>query len=637
MVSLPSPDGLPVEAVARYDVFLSFTRTAPDAVAGMERIAEALTARGLRVFSGARTDDFDGVSATVTTALATSKVVLAAFPTRYAGQWELTAALLAAARFGDPRARVLVIDPGHGTGRPRPVELLDPPREPADYLRLASLVAARVAAVDRPLGAARRPGGAPLPPQVSNPRPFVGRYQQLWQVHSRLHATDLPRPDPQPAVMVTGLAGSGKTSLAARYAGLYRDAFPGGVFWIGPLGGPAARGDETGVLAEYTSQLRNLAADRLGLDVSVVEPEKLRLMVADTLRANGKHTLWVIDDVPQELSGAVLDQLLIPTRSARTLLTSRIGAPRWEDRSITLGGLSQDDGLALFAEGAGAVPGMDERAAVLALVERCGGHPMVLRGVAGVVRNLPREELVRHLRAAAVTVTEAVERELRELDRLATDLLRVAAVLAPAPFPPALAAGALALSTVDDQARDRLAAAAGQLAEHGLLHPVGTDWEIHPLVCEAVRPGAGLPAVATRAAAALLALLDTNPRLISHARLLAGRTDLPAALRIGLLRKVATHHETSGAGPAALAALDTLLTIDGAGLADLLLAARIGIGCGRYDVAERQARLVIAKAVLTDDCLARERAKVLVAMAQDHRNRHVKALFWPEAEAWLPD
>jgi hypothetical protein len=289
------------------------------------------------------------------------------------------------------------------------------------------------------------------------------------------------------------------------------------------------------------------------------------------------------------------------------------------------------------------VSDVDERDAVLALVERCGGHPMVLRGAAVAVRNrrglATGTDLIRYLREAAVTVTEAVERELRDLDRLATDLLRVAAVLAPAPFPPALAAGALTLPTADEWARDRLGAAADQLAEHGLLQPIGTDWEIHPLVCEAVRPGADLPAVATRAAAALLPLLDNNPRLISHARLLAGRNDLPAALRIGLLRKVATHHKTSGDGPAALAALDTLLTVDGAALADLLLAATIGIGCGRYDVAERQARLVIAKAALTDDGRARDRARLLVAMARDHRGRHTRAaeLFWTDAETRVTD
>src|SRR5207302_2314755 len=118
MVSLPSPDGLPVEAVARYDVFLSFTRTAPGAAEQVERIAQALSARGLRVFRDVRIDEFDGITAALMAALASSKVLLAHysahFPTRYACQWELTAAFLAAARLGDLRDRVLAISPEPG-------------------------------------------------------------------------------------------------------------------------------------------------------------------------------------------------------------------------------------------------------------------------------------------------------------------------------------------------------------------------------------------------------------------------------------------------------------------------------------------------------------------------------------------
>src|SRR5262249_5026310 len=150
------------------------------------------------------------------------------------------------------------------------------------------------------------------------PRPFVGRYRELWRIHG-LHSTEVRRPGPRPAVMITGLAGSGKTSLAARDADLYRDAFPGGGFWIGPLGGPAARGDATAVLPEHTNQRRTLAEDRLGLSGATHEP--LRVWVAEALRAKGKRTLWIIDDVPQELSAAVLDRLLIPSPLARTVLT----------------------------------------------------------------------------------------------------------------------------------------------------------------------------------------------------------------------------------------------------------------------------------------------------------------------------
>lgn len=652
MVSLPSPDGLPRDTVDSYDVFLSFTRTTPGAIDEIERVVRALEAKRLTVFQDVRIDEFDGITARLVGALAGSKVLLAhyskQFPNRYACQWELTAAFLAAQRYGDPRRRVLTINPEdpRQTDHIEPIELADAKffgqlRGPDDYDRLAEQVAARVAAAAGPLGAAPQPvDPARLPAQLLRPRPFIGRYPQMWRVHSQLSAMDLTGvqpPHPQPAVMITGLAGSGKTSLAAQYAYLYRNAFPGGIFWIGALGGSGARGDATGVLGEYANQLRVLAGEKLDLAVGGVGLDRLRIMVADQLSRTAQRVLWIVDDVPPDLPEDVLDQLLVPSPEVRTVLTSRIGTPSWEAQTIALGGLSADDGLALFAVDAEPST-QDERAAVLALVERCGGHPMVIRGVANTVRNrrglFTGDDLVRYLREAAPTVTETVDRELAGLDPLATEVLRVAAVLAPAPFPPSLVAGTLSISD-----HDRLGSAADQLAESGLLQPVGASWEVHPLVCEAVRTGADLAEMAARAAAALLALLAPSaPNLIPHARLLGGRTDVPDPVRLGLLRRVAEQYEAHGDASSALATLDTMLTIDGTDLRDLLWAAKVGIACGHYETASRQARRVIELTALTDDYRARDRARLLAAKALDHLGRYADAdaIFWTRADAHPP-
>src|SRR2546428_5400162 len=163
MVSLPSPDGLPHDTVDSYDVFLSFTRTAPGAIEQTEQLAQALHAKGLTVFRDVRIDEFDGITAGLVNALAGSKVLLAhysrQFPARYACQWELTAAFLAAQRYGDPRRRVLAINPEGPlrTDHLEPIELADakffgPLRGPSDYDRLASLVDALVSSGAGPRG-----------------------------------------------------------------------------------------------------------------------------------------------------------------------------------------------------------------------------------------------------------------------------------------------------------------------------------------------------------------------------------------------------------------------------------------------------------------------------------------------------
>ena len=66
----PSPDGLSQHPVEKYDVFLSFTRTAPGAIEQTEEVARALRAKGLTVFRDNRIDEFDGITAGLRSACA---------------------------------------------------------------------------------------------------------------------------------------------------------------------------------------------------------------------------------------------------------------------------------------------------------------------------------------------------------------------------------------------------------------------------------------------------------------------------------------------------------------------------------------------------------------------------------------
>lgn len=641
-------DELHAEPVEKYDVFLSYTRSSPGAEEQAVRMEHALCGRGLRVFRDTRIDEFDGITSALVTALAGSKVLLAYYtrdyPKRYACQWELTAAFVAAQREGDPRRRVLVVNPEPGEPvHLRPVELSDAkyacePRTKDDFDRLADRVMAQVRVVRGPLGASRHPVDRTLlPAEVLAPSLFVGRFSEMWDVHTALHAMDHPgvhQPAPEPAVLISGLPGAGKTCLAARYAYLYRDAYPGGVFWTGPFGD-----DPHTVLGEFTDQLRRLAPHRLGLPVDGVEPDRLRAMVADALSRAKHKVLWVVDDVPPGLPVDMLTQLLIPAHNVRTIVTSRSGAPDWAVRPLELGGLTLDDALALFD-----VSTPDEKAAVRDFVDRCGGHPMIVRSVVNAVRYragpLTGATVTQLLTNASKTVADAVESDVAGLDPLARQVLQVAAVLAAAPFPPALVHAILADgSPVAGTVR---AAAVDQLARRGLLQVIGTDWSVHPLVSDVVKADAELPAVAARTATALLPMLAANgPHLSAHAVRLADRATTPVDVRRQLFRLVITGHETWGDPMAALEVLSKLLAVtaqESVLVTDMLTAARVHLAAGRHQEAERLARQALDRAELTDDFRARHHARLLRAQALDQLGDHAAAdrACWAELAARPP-
>src|SRR5262249_32632448 len=74
-----------------------------------------------------------------------------------------------------------------------------------------------------PQAATPPPGAAFQVPYAPNPQ-FAGRADELARLHEWLAAGG--------AVAVTGMAGQGKTQLAAEYAHRYRAAYPGGVIWL---------------------------------------------------------------------------------------------------------------------------------------------------------------------------------------------------------------------------------------------------------------------------------------------------------------------------------------------------------------------------------------------------------------------
>ncbi|WP_410618217.1 TIR domain-containing protein [Amycolatopsis sp. cmx-8-4] len=632
-----------------YDVFLSFTWSDITEVLRLER---ALKAAGLRVFRDSEEiRPFDGITEGLDAALATSKVLLAfysrRFPTRYACQWELTSAFIAAQALGDPRQRVLVVNPEHDGDHIAPVELQDAayvsaPHDDRGRARIAERVAEVVRAAGTPLGAAR--STAPLLPRLLRPRRFVGRYRQLWAIHTALYTRELPPAMPRTSTalaVVRGFAGLGKTSLAEQYAFLFRDAFPGGVRWLSLFG----HDDPAGALGRFDAQVRGIATE-LGADVTDLPPDQVRALVARRVEA---EQLWILDDVPSGLSREELDDLVMPTSLIRTVVTTRTGNPAWPAPTVDLGGLSEDEGSVLYTEIVGSAdPG--ELAAVRRLVERSGGHPTVLVSVLNSLRarrgaaDAPAIDL---LARAKGDVVDVLRDEVGRCTETAQRVLRVAAALSAAPV-----SSALVQRVLDGE---NVAAAVEQLTDRGLLTHLGTDWDVHALVRETVRLDDDLT---RRAASAVLELSPETRYVHQHAAALAEHGCVPPGDRSRLLRAGLDWFRHQGDVVAARAAADRILTLAGTLAADRIAAAAVLVEAGDFARAAEvcqplvnaaghdgfRARLTAARALdqlgqyadadelwphgVPDDLPAKEssEARVFLAVAERLRGRFREAL-----------
>lgn len=229
-----------------WDVFVSHSHTDEERAA---IIASALSEAGMQVFRAiGALDPFTSISDSVLRALHNSRVLLACYsadyPTRSACQYEFATAYLSGQAEGDPLRRVLAVNLERTVDHIEPRHLRDvllppiPPR-PTSLADLVHAVADRVATTPEVMGEVpdRPPrwltGGA-----VHPPNDFVGRWRELWWLHSALHphVGPLTSQPTAPVVVVHGPIGIGKTALAAQYVRRFGAAFPGGIVWQSALG-----------------------------------------------------------------------------------------------------------------------------------------------------------------------------------------------------------------------------------------------------------------------------------------------------------------------------------------------------------------------------------------------------------------
>jgi hypothetical protein len=136
---------------------------------------------------------------------------------------------------------------------------------------------------------------------------FVGRFADMWRLHSALHAsetviiTGATRPD---VVQVRGLGGIGKSLLAEEYALRFGAGYSGGVFWVRAYGsddiGTRMRPEDRE--AERHRQFRDFAM-AVGLPVEGLSVAEVEAALARVIERRGLPSLWVVDDIPANLDG----------------------------------------------------------------------------------------------------------------------------------------------------------------------------------------------------------------------------------------------------------------------------------------------------------------------------------------------
>lgn len=262
---------------------------------------------------------------------------------------------------------------------------------------------------------ARTPVPAPPREQLRMPRVaefFAGREQELRELDM------LVEPHPQPAAsaapqsrnlfVISGIAGSGKTTLALQWAHRARAAFPDGQFFV------AMRGHHPHL--EPLSPAETLARVLLALGLPAADiPYGLdeRAAIYRTLLA-GRRVLIVLDDaagpdqvrdlLPPSLDGSAV---VVTCRNRMPELTVRYCAGEG-----VLDVLDEEAALALLTKLVGADRVAREPDAAAGFVRVCGQLPLTLRLSAAYAAGRPDEPLARllsHVSGTAGTRADGVE------------------------------------------------------------------------------------------------------------------------------------------------------------------------------------------------------------------------------------
>ncbi|WP_335989489.1 NB-ARC domain-containing protein [Glycomyces sp. MUSA5-2] len=225
---------------------------------------------------------------------------------------------------------------------------------------------------------------APLRPHNFKRGPLLlGRIPQLAAARLK-HAADYALtqilgdgPDAKVCLVVSGLAGTGKTQIAAAYA---RDRWDSGALQLMVWVTADSRAAITAAFAEAAARV---------CGSTTTDPDRAAAEFLDWLdRPTGPRWLIVLDGVaePQHLVG------LWPPESAhgRTVVTSRIRSASWRGArraAVNISSFTLEEAAAFFREQFGEHSNRNEGA--VALADHLGGLPLALAQAAAFIHNHP--------------------------------------------------------------------------------------------------------------------------------------------------------------------------------------------------------------------------------------------------------
>ncbi|MEV0455794.1 TIR domain-containing protein [Catellatospora methionotrophica] len=615
-----------------YDVFLSLSGTDRGAV---EPIVKALRGLGLEVFYDMDgIDESEGITAAIQQALHGARALVAyysaAYPMRYACQFELTSAMLAAESRGGPQGRIIVINPEEHEEHLRPAMIADLKfaryRHGTDKPQeLARLIERQVRTLDGPLGdvdvALPRPRW--FAERVMGKADFVGRYVEQWDLHSLLEAGRFPLTQEAlrgPAVLLAGVGGSGKTALVAAYAWQFSAAHAGGVHWLSLAGATATDAPE-----RYLAQVR-IMAETLGLPTSGLSRAELFGAVAEILHRRPAPSLWVVDDVPSDLDPRELHRMLLPAGDAvRTVLIIDAADYTAGDLPmLRLTGLSAEDAARLL-ERYRTASGVAETAARDTLVRLLDGHAWALTQAGLHLRDRVGIRGYADLAADPGGHRDVWAEAAGRLRQSITDaggaaewIIAVASAGAPGHLPAGVVIHTMrSLARLHGHSGVEVERSLVDLGARMLLTRVEGSWRTPSMVLTATADSAPASAhpqeVREALAEAVLSHQPTNTREQQQLNELAERLAeaVPARLRARLLRMLAIDADRRGDASAAARSWLRLVDVATIGSAELVAAAAAAHHAGSHEDALRLAE----GAVRDPDPVTAVRAQVVRAQA----------------------
>ncbi|MEV6287632.1 BTAD domain-containing putative transcriptional regulator [Kribbella sp. NPDC051770] len=276
----------------------------------------------------------------------------------------------------------------------------------------------------------RREQAVPVPAQLpADLRGFTGRTDELAAADELLAVDG--------AVVITGMAGVGKTAFAVHWAHRIADRYPDGQIYLNFRGFDAARPPLT------AEEALGAVFDSLGVRPERVpaDPDRqaayLRSLVA------GRRMLFVLDNVRD------IEQIrpVLPGGDSFVIVTSRhqLRALAVTEGAalIELDVLPAADAVCLLARRIGSERGVEDLAAMEAIVDWCGRLPLAIAVIAARVAVTSHSDLVEiltQLRAegspfdaltevdAVVDVRSVFSWSLKALSPKATDLFRLLAL-----------------------------------------------------------------------------------------------------------------------------------------------------------------------------------------------------------------